>query len=294
MLPSSQSHQAMPLSDFLLDMPNIFAGVYPGVFTLEKIASWLSDTRAVVLLHVLLADYELGRSLRPRTIAIIFLYTLESDIYRMMNRAFFLREEVNMQLWVPFTRQLQSALEELPDFNLPHNQFLSYIPTSQSRAVFRGLSHRVKADEYAEGKTVSLLGFSSSSSSPYIAHSFGKSGTIFILRTHKYKMISWYSNYPTEREFLISPAARFRCVKVYHTQAPTGLTPTPIDPMAYFYMACCEDHKEVAFKLGNGRDATYQDLGNTLDYLYSNPHRCFELLFGELTYSLVFLDEVDD
>ena len=140
------------------------------------------------------ADNE-GEDMRlsPVDIAVLFMYTLESDIYRVCNRVMRNGEAEGIQTWRPFIYYLDKALD--------------LIPTAGAE-LYRGIAIPFDLKKYDVGKVVEWGSFTSASADKEVASSFlkGEFGLLFVLKQQDGRSISKYSFYP--EEVLPSPTQR--------------------------------------------------------------------------------------
>eukprot|EP01012_Entosiphon_sulcatum_P032839 TRINITY_DN4169_c0_g1_i1.p1 TRINITY_DN4169_c0_g1~~TRINITY_DN4169_c0_g1_i1.p1 ORF type:complete len:1090 (-),score=210.66 TRINITY_DN4169_c0_g1_i1:14-3253(-) len=269
------------------------ATIFPDDFTEGSMTQILAQTRAFVLLFVLHPEYAGPRgSMAATYVAIIFLYTLQTPIYQQLNAAYWQHNKEKQALWAPFSSQLNVALQALPSYQFVDAPFPGFTSDVQA-ATCRGLNIRVDPKQYAEGEIVTLDNYTSSSLSAFIAHSFGAQGTILVLKLRSFKLISMCSNYPSEQEFLAVPGTRFKVVKAYHSPLEKTAPASSIQALIYFVLACTQPEAswENCEKLDVGSESI--PLGTTLTAIHRNATRAFELTFGQSSYSLIYMEEIE-
>ena len=131
---------------------------------------------------------------------IIYAYTYESDIYRVVNKALRLGDQGCIEKWSFFIYWLEEALAQLPRY---------------SGEVYRGIGIVPDKEQYAVGREVTWSAFSSTSVKWKVAHGFltGGSGMVFAIRSRSGREIQQYSYYNSEAEVLFPPSRRFRVIR---------------------------------------------------------------------------------
>ena len=96
----------------------------------------------------------------------IYLYTYESDIYRVMNHSL----RAGAPDWAPFAFYLRAALESVRG-------------DGKGQLLYRGVSGDVDLSHYEPGRTVTWAAFSSTSRSFGVAiRFFSRQGLLFVIR----------------------------------------------------------------------------------------------------------------
>ena len=140
----------------------------------------------------------------------IFIYSIESNVYRRLNSALRARAGPSFEAWAPYLWHLSQALQALPDV---------------STTVYRGMNAPNLA-EYQRSKRVHWSGFSSTSTSASVSSCppfyHGPPGVVFQLTVQNAKNIQPFSVLPHEAELLLSPNMEFVVAKELHepTEGP--------------------------------------------------------------------------
>ena len=170
-------------------------------------------------------------------------YTMESPVYRLLNRHLRNNDEVIAQ-WVPYIHHLQRALGQLPNY---------------TGTVYRGIDCEVDPALYVPGHIAIWPSFSSSTTSAQVAKDFlatrspldsksgtGPAGTLFIIDCSTGTRIEKYSALPNEEEVLFGVGTQLRvkaklsggsmsllsevhpCVSCPSPQSPIPIPPLPL------------------------------------------------------------------
>eukprot|EP00760_Papus_ankaliazontas_P014049 PhM_4_TR15947/c0_g3_i2/m.50137 len=130
----------------------------------------------------------------------LYLYTLETELYRDMNYALRVGVEETINRFGPLIHFIEQAFTQLPKHDLMVSQ------------LYRGLDINLEAT-YSSVSFVRWTAFSSTTASHTVVHEFLKSrpgqhsteGTIFLIRSRNGILISDFSEFPKEDEVLLPP-----------------------------------------------------------------------------------------
>eukprot|EP00667_Euglena_gracilis_P002627 EG_transcript_2629 len=190
-----------------------FAGLdeaaMPRSFAEKDMILW--DTKRATVSVVLRDD-----GANPLFIAVIFMYTLESDLYRVCNRVMRDADEAGIATWRPFIHHLDQALLGLP---------------AQTATLYRGIAIPFDLAKYDVGKTVHWASFTSASAVMDVAVSFlqGDFGLLFIIKQESGRAISLYSFYPDEAELLHRPNSVWRVTGIFEADKHYNLQAKALD-----------------------------------------------------------------
>jgi uracil DNA glycosylase len=184
-------------------------------------------TQPIVSLHPALSGYvaralqyglkNANQRLNAHEIGALYLYTLESVLYRQLNAALRHGDRSRVRPYFPYLRLFFSALAKLE-------------PTSSS--LWRGVQADLRG-QYPEGKAVTWWGISSCTPKLEVARSFlGARGrrTLFEVVPRGAVSIRKFSAFDGEDEYLLAPGTRLSVVKV--RQEADGLTVVKLEELA--------------------------------------------------------------
>eukprot|EP00668_Euglena_longa_P036762 GGOE01047267.1.p1 GENE.GGOE01047267.1~~GGOE01047267.1.p1 ORF type:complete len:1004 (+),score=367.44 GGOE01047267.1:36-3014(+) len=199
-------YRAPPLLKFFADLDE---AAIPRSFAEKPIILW--DTKRATVAAVLK-----DKDVHPLFVAVIFMYTLESDVYRVCNRVMRDADEAGIAAWRPFIYHLDQALLGLP---------------AQSARLYRGIAIPFDLAKYDVGKTVHWTSFTSASAVMDVAVSFlqGDFGLLFIIQQEAGRAISAYSFYPHEAELLHRPNSVWRVTGIFEADAKYNLQAKALD-----------------------------------------------------------------
>eukprot|EP00668_Euglena_longa_P036761 GGOE01047266.1.p1 GENE.GGOE01047266.1~~GGOE01047266.1.p1 ORF type:complete len:999 (+),score=345.38 GGOE01047266.1:36-2999(+) len=199
-------YRAPPLLKFFADLDE---AAIPRSFAEKDMILW--DTKRATVAVVLQ-----GEGVHPLFVAVIFMYTLESDVYRVCNRVMRDADEAGIAAWRPFIYHLDQALLGLP---------------AQSARLYRGIAIPFDLAKYDVGKTVHWTSFTSASAVMDVAVSFlqGDFGLLFIIQQEAGRAISAYSFYPHEAELLHRPNSVWRVTGIFEADAKYNLQAKALD-----------------------------------------------------------------